>query len=249
MIPRKLLVINALLLLIAGASAAFIVRQLMAPMAMPLASRPRPPAPAATQEETPRNQAGAYTAVAARNLFSPNRTENPPSSTVAAAPAVKPNLFGIVLRDGAPIAYLEDPSTKRVAGYRVGDAVAGGTVQTIGADNVLITRADGNMDVRLRDPGKPRSSPSPVTAAQPGQPGAQPVAGTPMLPGVIPPAATTITPVPGQVTAPPPGVVAPPIPGQVVQPGSPPIIPGRRPLPPNLLRRLPQGSPTDAPQQ
>jgi hypothetical protein len=247
-IPRKLLVINGLLLLIAGASAAFIVRQLMAPMAMPLASRPRPPAPATAPEETPRNQAGAYTTVSARNLFSPTRSESPPTtSTVAAAPAVKPNLFGVVLRDGAPIAYLEDPTTKRVAGYRVGDAVAGGTVQTIGADNVVINRPDGSMDVRLRDPGKPRPAPLPATAAQPGQPGVQPVGGTPMLPGVIPPAASTIAPIPGQV-APPPGIVAP-IPGQVVPPGSPPIIPGRRPLPPNLLRRLPQGSPTDAPQQ
>ena len=85
-IPRKLLVINGLLLLIAGASAAFIVRQLMAPMAMPLASRPRPPAPAATPEETPRNQAGAYTAVAARNLFSPTRTESPPTAPPSPPP-------------------------------------------------------------------------------------------------------------------------------------------------------------------
>ena len=244
MISRKLLVINALLLLIAGASAAFIVRQFMAPMAMPLPSRARPPAPGAAPEETPRNQAGAYTAVAARNLFSPTRTETPPASTAAAAaaPAVKPNLSGIVLRDGAPIAYLEDPTTKRVAGYRVGDAVAGGTVQTIGADNVVINRPDGSMDVRLRDPSKPRSAPA---AGQPGQPGVQPVGGTPMLPGVIPPAAGTTAPIPGQVVAPAPGVVAP-VPGQ---PASPPIIPGRRPLPPNLLRRLPQGPPVDAPQQ
>ena len=244
MISRKLLVINALLLLIAGASAAFIVRQFMAPMAMPLPSRARPSAPAAGPEETSRNQAGAYTAVAARNLFSPTRTETPPASTVTAAtPAVKPSLSGIVLRDGAPIAYLEDPTTKRVAGYRVGDAVAGGTVQTIGADNVVINRPDGSMDVRLRDPSKPRSASAP--AGQPGQPGVQPVGGTPMLPGVIPPAAGTTAPIPGQVVAPAPGVVAP-VPGQ---PASPPIIPGRRPLPPNLLRRLPQGPPVDAPQQ
>jgi hypothetical protein len=90
--------------------------------------------------------------VAARNLFSPTRTESPPAPTVAASPAVKPNLFGVVLREGAPIAYLEDPNTKRVAGYRVGDSVAGGTVQTINSEGILINRPDGNMDVRLRDP-------------------------------------------------------------------------------------------------
>jgi hypothetical protein len=177
--------------------------------------------------------------VATRNLFSPTRSESPPTATVAAAPtAAKPNLYGVVLRDGAPMAYLEDPGTKRVAGYRVGDAVAGGTVQTINADHVVIARADGTMDVRLRDPGKPRPSAPPPAAP------AQPVAGAPLLPGVIPPAVVPVQ--PGQAVAP-PGAVVPP-PGQVVQPTAPPV-PGRRPLPPNLLRRLPQGSPADAPQQ
>jgi hypothetical protein len=154
---------------------------------------------------------------------------------------VKPNLFGIVLREGAPIAYLEDPSTKRVAGYRVGDAVAGGTVQTISADSVVINRPDGSLDVRLRDPGKPRSAPA--TAGLPGAPGAQPVAGAPALPGVIPPAGAAAPPgmvAPGPIMTQPPGAVQ--TPGQA----GPPIIPGRRPLPPNLLRRLPQGSPSDA---
>jgi hypothetical protein len=228
----------------------FIARHLMAPMSMPLPARGRPSTPAPSAgDEASRGQAGAYSTVAARNLFSPTRTESPPTATASAAAspaAVKPNLFGVVLRDGAPIAYLEDPGTKRVAGYRVGDAVAGGTVQTIGADNVVINRPDGSMDVRLRDPGKPRTAPGPATAGIQGAPGAQPVAGVPSLPGVIPPASVPGA-IPGQV-APPPGQVAPP-PGQVMQPGSPPIIPGRRSLPPNLLRRLPQGSPSDAPQQ
>lgn len=241
--PKKLVIINGLLILIAAGSVAFIARQFMAPLAMPLPARSRPAAPPSAREETPPAQVGAYTSVAARNLFSPTRTESPPSATASASsPAVKPNLFGIVLREGAPIAYLEDPSTKRVAGYRVGDAVAGGTVQTISADSVVINRPDGNLDVRLRDPGKPRP-PATAAAGLPGTPGAQPVAGTPALPGVIPPAGA----------APPPGTVAPgPImtqpPGSVQTPGQagPPIIPGRRPLPPNLLRRLPQGSPSDA---
>jgi type II secretion system (T2SS) protein C len=244
--PRKLAVINAILILIAAGSVVFIARQLMAPLAMPLPARSRTAAPAATSEETPRHQPGAYTTVAARNLFSPTRTESPPSATASASsPAVKPNLFGVVLREGAPIAYLEDPSTKRVAGYRLGDAVAGGTVQTISADSVVINRPDGNMDVRLRDPGKPRSAP--VAAGMPGTPGAQPVAGAPVLPGVIPPVGPPGMVVPGPMMTQPPGVVSPP--GQAVNPASPPIIPGRRPLPPNLLRRLPQGSPADAPQR
>lgn len=239
--PRKLLIINAILLFIAAGSATFVARQVLAPMPMPIASRTRPLAtPAARLEETPRAQAGAYASVAARNLFSPTRTEAPPTPAVAMSPAVKPNLYGIVLREGAPMAYLEDPSTKRVAGYRIGDAVGGGTVQTIAADSVLIARPDGNIDVRLHDPSRPRPVSPPATAAVPG---AQPATGSAVLPGVIPPAPG----VAGPAYTPAPAVA--PVPGQVVPPVAPPIVPGRRPLPPNLLRRLPQGSAADAPQQ
>jgi hypothetical protein len=160
------------------------------------------------------------------------------------------------VRDGASIAYLEDPVTKRVVGYRVGDKVVGGTVQTIKADSVVIERPEGPVDVRLRDPGKPR------TAAAPGQPGApqlgpmppaalpaQPGQTAPVLPGVIPPAAGP-QPLPSQAAQPhvpqaaQPGVVTPPAaqPPIVVPPGA------RRPLPPNLLRRMPPGT-GDVPQQ
>jgi hypothetical protein len=240
--PKKLLIINGLLIMIAAGSAVFVVRQFMAPVAMPSPERSRPTPPATAREATPVPEPGAYTAVAARNLFSPTRTESPPGAVASGtSPAVKPNLYGIVLREGAPIAYLEDPSTKRVAGYRVGDAVAGGTVQTIASDSVVIQRADGNLDVRLRDPGKPRATPAAAG------PGVQPVAGGPALPGVIPPAGGPGAGGSEQVPGRPPGVVLPP--GQALQPGIPPVIPGRRPLPPNLLRRLPQGSPPDATQR
>jgi hypothetical protein len=124
-----------------------------------------------------------------------------------------------------------------VAGYRVGDNVAGGTVQTISADTVSITRPDGKLDVRLRDPARPRAAPVPSAAVAPGvQPGV-PVA---PLPGVIPPPAVAA---PGAVP-PQPGLVPQPQPGV---PGA--VPPTRRPLPPNLLRRLPQGAPPDATQQ
>jgi Type II secretion system protein C len=243
--PRKLLIINAMLLFIAAGSVTFIVRQLTAPMPMPQASRTRTAATVTGRTQEPRQQAGAYAAVAARNLFSPTRTESPPTAAAAVAPspAVKPNLYGVVLRDGAPLAYLEDPSSKRVAGYQVGDSLAGGTVQAISADGVVIARPDGNMDVRLRDPSRARPA-APATAAVPG---AQPVAGPAVLPGVIPPAtggpgATAH----GQMTIPQPTIQPPP--GQIGQPVTPPVVQGRRPLPPNLLRRLPQGPQTDAPQ-
>jgi hypothetical protein len=243
--PKKLLLINVVLIAIAAGSAVFIVRQVMAPTPIPLPTRGRP-APAASAVARPaepvRTPPGAYTTVAAKNLFSPTRTEAPVSPT-ASAPAVaqKPNLYGVVLREGSPIAYLEDPATKRVAGYRVGDSIVGGTVQTINADSVVINRPDGKLDVRLRDPSKPRPTPAPATAAVPGVPRAQP-AGQPAMPGVIPP-----TPVPGAPATVPPTAVVPgqPQPSQVTPPT---VIPGRRPLPPNLLRRLPPAA-SDAPQQ
>jgi hypothetical protein len=247
--PKKLLLINAILIAIAAGSVVFVVRQVMAPMSMPLPTRGRPAPPdttAVAPPDTSRPGAGAYAVVASKNLFSPTRTEAPVNpSAAAAANLPKPNLYGVVLREGAPIAYMEDPTSKRVSGYRIGDAIAGGTVQAITADTVSITRPDGKMDVRLRDPSKPRPAAQPATAAA--QPGAQPVANQP-LPGVIPPATPPLaaTPVPGQ-----PPVVPGQLPGIVPLPGQPPapVIPGRRPLPPNLLRRLPQTPPADAPQQ
>ena len=110
---------------------------------------------------------GSHTVVASRNLFSPTRTEAPVTPVAPPAPPApvlpKPNLFGVVLQDGTPIAYLEDPVTKRVARYRVGDSVAGGTVQAIGADTVMLARPEGQVAVRLHDPTRPKAAAAPGT--------------------------------------------------------------------------------------
>ena len=158
--PRRLLAINIVLAAVSVLSVALIVKQLVAvrPTAAP---RHRPPgasqaepAPAGDSRLPPQ----AYNVIAARNLFSPTRTETSGPGLASNAPALvaKPSLHGVVLREGSPIAYLEDPLTKRIAGYRIGDPIAGGTVQTISADAVVISRPDGMVDVRLRDPSKPR---------------------------------------------------------------------------------------------
>jgi fused signal recognition particle receptor len=240
---RRLLGLNVLFVAVSVLVGAYIVRQLITTPDRPAAERPRPAATAATPAPTPtpdpaapRAPGSVYTIVASRNLFSPTRTETPPVATTtpaaAAVPAVKPSLQGVVLRDGAPVAYLEDPTTKRVAGYRVGDSIIGGTVQTISDDHVIIARPDGRVDVRLRDPSKPRPAvqqqpaPGAITAGQ-----QQPV--QPPLPGVIPPAG--------------PAAVPPAAPRIQQQPS--PIFPGRRPLPPNVLRRIPPVPPRDASQQ
>jgi hypothetical protein len=250
---------NVVLAAAAAVLVLYIARQFMAPMPLPVGGRR-----AATTGtvgpgiDAPRPPVSAYNVVAARNLFSPTRTEAPSGAVVTGAVLVKPNLFGVVVRESGSIAYLEDPTTKRVAGYRVGDRILGGTVQAIKTDVVTIDVPGGGgaMDVRLHDPGKPRATPAAMTGAP------QPTV-APALPGVIPPAAPT-TPPPAQVaqpTQPPvvqpgqmPPTAVPVQPPGVVMPGQPPVVttppalPGRRPLPPNLLRRLPPGM-GDAPQQ
>ena len=229
--PRRLLLLNVALVAVALVSVGYMVRELRAPAAA-RARRPAPP-PATTPAaaSAPETPAGGYAIVASRNLFSPTRTEAPVTTTAAAPQVPKPNLYGIILRDGAPVAYLEDPTTKRVAGYRLGDSVAGGTVKQIGADHVVLNRPEGDVNVRLRDPSKPR----PVAPPQPGAvvppaPGVPPVA--------VPPGATV-----------PPGTPMPPVAQPpVVTPPQPPQVLPRRPLPPNLLRRLPPPT-SDAPAQ
>jgi len=168
--PQRLSLLNVVLV---GASLAFallIARELttsprpVAPRFQPATTAAAPAAPAAT----PPPPAGGYTIIATRNVFSPTRSEAPPPAPTASAAVTlpKPNLYGVVLRDGAPIAYLEDPVTKRVAGYRIGDTVAGGTVTTITDDSVMLARPEGQVAVRLHDPTRPR----PPASGAPGAP-------------------------------------------------------------------------------
>ncbi len=185
------MLLNVLLAGVSLASVVYIVRQVTpsatAPTTRPrLTSRPIVATPSTTPG--PSRRAGNYDVVASRNLFSPTRMEtaSPTARTtgsVSAAP--KPNLYGVVLRDGAPIAYLEDPATKRVAGYRTGDTVAGGRVQLIAADHVVLARPEGPVEVRLNDPAKPRPQAPPLqpTPAQIAPlPGGLPQPGMPPLP-------------------------------------------------------------------
>jgi Type II secretion system protein C len=233
--PRHLFMVNALLGLVAAGFAAYIGWQMMRPLKNTTPVRPRTtssaspstlPAPSARE-----GGSGAWTTIASRNLFSPTRSETGGSGAAAAIQqGPKPSLYGVVLRDGAPIAYLEDPATRRVAAYRVGDTVGGGIVKSISADGVVLTRPDGQLDVRLHDPAKPR----PPVPAQPQG-------------GVTPPGAQP------QPAPQPSAEGVPPPPTQMIPPQQPPQ-PFRRPIPPNLIRRLPQvpGEPpaqSDAPTQ
>jgi hypothetical protein len=243
--PSRLVVVNVVLAGISLLCVGLIVKQLVsAPPTVTARSRPPAAGPGGPPATEPQHlPAPAYSMIATRNLFSPTRTETP-GTGLAGGPTiniVKPNLHGVVLRDGAPIAYLEDPLTKRIAGYRIGDPIAGGTVQTISADAVVIARPDGAVDVRLRDPGKPKP-PAPAPAGQQPVPGQIPVPGQPgqvPVPGAVQPPTPLPQPTPGVGPIP---RVLPPGP-QVIQPGqTAPGFPGPTPFPrpsPSLGRRFP----------
>ncbi len=205
---------------------------LVAIIAKELTARPpRPPAPRAQSTATtvapsapaapaapPAAGAGNYGMIASRNLFSPTRSEAPPAPPPA--PVVnlpKPNLYGVIFQEAGPVAYLEDPVTKRVARYRIGDTVAGGTLKSIDSDSVVLSRPDGQIAVRLHDPTRPRPAGPPAAAPMPGAP----------MPGVVAPTPTTPTVFPPQGVA--PAAATPPSPGAI----------SRRPLPPSVLGRIP----------
>jgi hypothetical protein len=228
---RALILVNLLFVTFIIGAGMYIVRELRASQPRDDVARRTPTSPAAP----PRAAAGApttenYGVVATRTLFNPGRSDRA-VAPVAAGPAVpplaRPSLHGIILRDGAPVAYLEDPATKRVAGYRLGDTIIGGSVQTIAADHVIIARPDGNVDVRLHDPSRPRPASTPASG------GASSPPGGPSVPGGMP------TPPfgPGPPAGGGPSVTPPvPTPPTSLAPGSPPSPPTRRVAPADLPR-------------
>lgn len=65
----------------------------------------------------------------------------------AAARRAGPRLQGVVVFGDTSTAYVEVDG--RVAAYRVGDALAGGRVATIGEDHVVVERPGGRLELRL----------------------------------------------------------------------------------------------------
>ena len=171
---KRLLLLNVLLVSGAAVFSVQLVRTFLAAPPLP-SPRGTPPPQAAGPATEVRARVSvplaAYDGVASKNLFNPSRSE---AGTASVAPTSKPFLYGIVLKDGAPAAFLEDPVTKKVTSYKIGDSLAGGQLERIEADRVVIRRGEGTFEVLLRDPQKPRA----VAAAQPPaasrQPGAQP---------------------------------------------------------------------------
>jgi general secretion pathway protein N len=232
-VSRTLILLDLLFAGVIAAAGLYVAREVRATQrpAAPVHRPPASPTPAARPAAAAATSTETYGVVVSRTLFNPARSDRAVSGVATAPtapPLVKPSLLGVVLRDGAPVAYLEDPATKRVVGYRLGDTIAGGSVSTIAADHVVIARPDGNVDVRLHDPARPRP------AAPPGAPGA-PASGGPPVPASGSSAAAP-TPATGEAPSPtPPGATAP----GVVPPVAPPGLPTRRAIPPNVPRPAP----------
>jgi hypothetical protein len=165
-----------------------------------------------------RDERALFSAIADKNIFSPSRSN---TSAVADGPSGKPFLHGVVVNDMKSRAYLEDPASKKIFGYAVGDSVGGGRLDAIKADRVVILRSEGPMEVLLRDPSKPRPTAT-VTASATGaaiatsQPALQPVPSAGPSPGSLP------SPLPVQVA----GAAASPAPPRPLQS-----------IPPDFLRR------------
>jgi hypothetical protein len=214
-LPRRLVSVSTVLLAVSGLFVILIIRTLTAPAPTAPATPRRPVAPpvgtapatgpassdrpAKSEEATAapkRSDLAAYTAIATKNLFNPARTEGTAGTPGAPAgpTAPRPWLHGVVVSEVASIAFLEDPVTKRITAHRVGDALAAGTVQSIAADHVVLAGPSGAIEVRLRDPSKPRPPQAPSTpgAAPPARPDVPPVA----VPAVPPGAQAPVTPRP-----------------------------------------------------
>jgi type II secretory pathway component PulC len=199
--PRRLLVLYAVLAILCVVFAVGIVRTLLVKHPVP-APAPAAQRAAAASQPPATTEAGnpgldAFAVIAAKNLFNPGRSE---TAAAAAVSVAKPILYGVVIDGAKSRAYLEDPTAKRVAGYSVGDTMGGGKIQKIADDRVVIARPEGLIEVLLQDPSKPRPAPTattvPAGAAAPGQ-----LAPSQVAPGQVG------SPVPAPPATPPPSTV------------------------------------------
>ncbi len=168
---KRLATANALMAVLSAGFSIYIVREVTAPSGLPAPARtanasqpvdrraeaPAPPTfpytghPVDAAADAPASPPFAYTAIASRNLFSPTRSDSVKASATLTVVGARVNLFGVVMAGERSIAYLEDPATKRVFGYRLGDAVAGGTLRAIEADRVVLERMNQRLEVQLHD--------------------------------------------------------------------------------------------------
>ena len=136
-----------------------------------------------------RRSPASHDLIPARNLFHPDRAQPKRSDALGALPVAPALLlYGVVWSEDNPLAYIEDPASKKIFGYKKGDAMAGGFIERIELDRIVIQRTGGPVEILLRAPNKPR----PVAAAAPTPEGAttlsppQPASTSPGIPpGIV----------------------------------------------------------------
>jgi len=94
--------------------------------------------------------------VATKSPLSPTRSETESLLGQQAAGRPKPVLPGVVIGGANRRAYLEDPVSKRVVSYVVGDVTPGGGLDRIEEDRVAIIGRGGALEVLPQDPNKPK---------------------------------------------------------------------------------------------
>jgi hypothetical protein len=153
---RRWLTMNVLLAALSIGFAGQLMREMTVPRESPAPARPSP-ALRHTDETASTSTVGrspAYSVVASRNLFSPTRTDTQNSDAAATIGSPPLNLVGVALAGERSLAFLEDPGTKHVHSYRVGDTVAGGIIRTIEATRIVLERSHQQLDVPLHDPSR-----------------------------------------------------------------------------------------------
>ena len=219
-VSKGILLVNVAAIGLAASLGVWLGRDLLRSRPIPPPPPPRQAAATPGTQPSPENdiaaeKLGTYNVIPAKYLFNPQRSEGAPVTAAVAAPLPpKPVLHGLIVDGKFSVAYLEDAVSKRVLVYRVGDAVAGGTLEKIENDRIQIRRSDGQMDVLLRDPGKPQPQAAGGTGAPgsanagSGMPPERPQRGGNIARPAPPPLQPTAPPQPG--SRPPRGEAAPP---------------------------------------
>jgi len=174
---KRLFGVNAILAGLSVSFSVYIVWEMTAPLGVSLGT---PPAPVNTAVVVPDDAQRLATpalgaTIVSRNLFSPTRTDGQKvDPAVIATQGLRLNLFGVVLAGERSVAYLEDPTSKHVYAYRLGDSVAGATIRAIEATHIVLERLNYRVDVQLHDPSRPKPTLPVVVAAADGDVAARP---------------------------------------------------------------------------
>lgn len=198
-IMRSINVLNALLLAVIIALAAYILPPLLnVNVSYPL------PAPKKVVQEKGEEPAAAqppsameFAIIAEQNAFNPTRKN--PAEQKEEKPLPKPEfvLYGTLVAGDTGVAFIEDlkePHTtvsrgKRQRTLRVGGVLSGFTLREVDAEKVVMVRGEEKIEVRVLDSHKKTRETSPAPAPV-GVQASTPAAQTPASPAQIPPKRT-----------------------------------------------------------